>query len=116
MPLVTMKAHHLLNIAANDGSRQFGELPETVSFDRLRSHLETLPDTRVTDFLTDHITEVWIDFSFRGHHFTVNNQYGDYCFFVQETQAPDEILEAVLTHCRSLLGEERKPAAHDGAA
>lgn len=111
-----MKAHHLLNIAAHDGSRLFGELPETVSFDRLRGHLETLPGTRVTDVLTDHITEVWIDFSFRGHHFTVNNQYGDYWFFVQEPQAPDVILEAVLTHSRSLLGEERKPAAHDGAA
>jgi len=97
MPLVPMGTHHLLNIAMHDGSRQFGELPESASWDKLRGHLETLAGATVTDFITDDVTEVWIDFNFRGHHFSVNNQNGDYWFFVQDPQSPDEILEAVLT-------------------
>ena len=89
-----------------DGSRHFGDLPETASWDELRRHIETLPGTRVTGFITDGITEAWIDFAFRGHHFSVNNQFGNYWFFVRDPKARDEILEEVLTYCESLLGKE----------
>ena len=110
-----MKSHPLLNIAMHDGSRQFGELPETASFEELRNHVETLVGAHVTDFITDGIVEAWIDFDFRGHHFSVNNQFGDYWFFVQGPQAGDEILDAVLAHCRSLLGRERASGQIDAA-
>jgi hypothetical protein len=102
-----MGKSHLLNFAMHDGSRKFGELPQTVPWDRLRRHLEMLPGATVTNFITDEITEAWIDFSFRDQRLSVNNQFGDYWFFVEAPQAPDETLEAVLTYCRSLLGDKR---------
>ena len=94
----------LLRTIMNDGSRYFGDLPQTVSWYELRDHVERLNGAKVTAFLTDHVTEAWIDFSYRGYDFSVNDQFGDYWFFVKEVDCPDEILEAVRSHCQSLLG------------
>jgi hypothetical protein len=98
---------HLLNFIMNDGSRQSGELPQTSSWHELREHLEKLNGVTVTDFITDDITEVWIDFTLGGHLFSINNQFGDYWFFVSDPNCPDELLTAVLSHSSLLLGEER---------
>jgi len=57
----------------------------------------------VINYLTDNVTEMWLDFSFRGHRFIVNNQLGEYWFFVTEPICPDDILRAVVEYCESLL-------------
>ena len=94
----------LINVIMHDGSRQFGELPQSANWNRLRRHIAALSGVTKTTLLTDHVTEAWIDFSFRVHQFSVNTQFGNYWFFVEKPTCPDEILEAVLSHCRSLLG------------
>jgi hypothetical protein len=94
----------LYSIIMHDGSRHFGDLPQTVLWHALRDHIEELEGAVVTGFVTDEVTEAWIDFSYRGHEFSVNDQYGEYWFFVQDPECPDEILEAVLSHCKLLLG------------
>ena len=99
-------AEGFLSIVMNDGSRHFGELPQTVLWYELRDHIEVLEGASVTDFVTDHVTEAWIDFSYRGHRFSVNDQFGDYWFFVEDPNCPDEILRAVLSHCELLLGKQ----------
>lgn len=101
-------AGELLNFIASDGSRQFGELPQTVLWYELRDHIEKLDGAALTDFLTDHITEAWIDFTYSGYRFTVNDRCGDYWFFVDEPSCPEEILKAILSLCKGLLGERRK--------
>jgi hypothetical protein len=95
----------LLNITAKDGSRQFASLPESRSWYALRDHLTRLPGVTVTEFLTDGFTEAWIDFSFRGHSFTVNNQWGEYWFFVRQPECPDAILSEVTDYCRRFLAK-----------
>ncbi|HEV8431063.1 MAG TPA: hypothetical protein VGQ41_24380 [Pyrinomonadaceae bacterium] len=93
----------LLTIEMKDGSRHFGDLPQTVLWHQLRSHIEKLAGAEVTNFVTDNVTEAWIDFSYRGYCFSINDQFGDYWFFVNDPKCPDEILEAVLSHCELLL-------------
>ena len=95
----------MLNLIMNDGSRHFGDLPQTASWYELRDHIATLDGAEVTGFITDHVTEAWIDFDYAGHHFEVNDQYGDYWFFVDDPECPDEILERVLAYCAILLIE-----------
>jgi hypothetical protein len=87
----------------HDGSRHFASLPEVWPFNLLRQHVAKLAGTLVTDYLSDEVTEVWLDFSFRGHTFTINNQYGEYWFFVGNPACPDDILAAVVEHCELLL-------------
>lgn len=101
-------AEELLNVIMNDGSRQFGELPQTVLWHELRDHIERLDDAVVTDFITDNITEAWIDFSYHGCRFSVNDQFGDYWFFVDDPNCPDEVLKSILSHCKLLLVSDRK--------
>lgn len=96
-------AAKLINIIMNDGSRHFADLPESIDWYQLRDHIQRLDGARVTNFLTDNITEVWIDFAYRGHQFSINNQFGSYWFFVENPQCSDEILEAVLRHCELVL-------------
>ena len=87
----------------HSGARQFAELPEDCSWDEFRRHIAHLPGAKVTGYVSDQVTEMWLDFSFRGHAFTVNNQFGDYWIFVRDPMCPDDILVAVVEHCEALL-------------
>jgi hypothetical protein len=87
----------------NDGSRQFAALPESESWHRLRDHVSELAGAQVTDLITDEITEAWLDFTYRGQRFNVNNQFGEYWFFVRDPSCADDILTEVVRHCDSLL-------------
>ena len=93
----------LFNFKMNDGSRNFADLPETVFFDELREIAGKLDGARETGFVTDWVTEVWLDFEFRGHKFSINNQNGDYWFFVEKPDCPDEILLEVAGHFQKHL-------------
>ncbi|HEX8247613.1 MAG TPA: hypothetical protein VF599_05560 [Pyrinomonadaceae bacterium] len=86
-----------------DGSRHFADLPEVVFFDEFADHVEKLEDAEITEFITDGVVEMWLDFEYRGHHFSVNNQFGDYRFFVQDPDCADEISLEVCDHFRRLL-------------
>lgn len=108
-------AQPLMNITMNDGSRKFGELPQSVTWYELRQHIGKLDGASVTEFITDDVTEAWIDFSFRGYQFAVNNQFGAYWFFASDPQVADEILGKILSHCGSLLDDEEETLHIDGA-
>jgi len=45
----------------------------------------------------------WIDFDYAGQTFTVNDQFGEYWFFVRDPNCSDEVLMTVATHCEQLL-------------
>jgi len=89
----------LFDYRAHDGSRQFAALPEVFPWELLRDRINELSGALVTDYMTDNVTEMWLDFSFRGHKFTVNNQFGEFWFFVQDPACPDEVLTTVIEHC-----------------
>jgi hypothetical protein len=93
----------MLNLIMNDGTRHFGDLPQTVSWYDLRDHIAQITGAEITGFVTDDILEAWIDFDYKGHHFSVNDQNGDYWFFVDDPACPDDILSDVLFYCSLLL-------------
>ena len=87
----------------NDGSRHFVDMPEVVFFDDVADHVEELEGAEITEFITDGVLEMWLEFDFSGHHFSVNNHLGDYWFFVDDADCPEEILLEVMAHFRQLL-------------
>ncbi len=93
----------LREIKMNDGARHFVDLPEVVFFDKVADHVENLEGAEITEFLTDGIVEMWLDFEYRGHKFSVNNQLGDYMFFVEDASCNEEILLEIIDHFRKLL-------------
>ena len=82
----------------HNGSRHFADLPYLASFASMRKHVRTLNGAVETAFVTDQVTEMWLDFSYSGHRFTVNNQYGEYWFFVDDPTCPEPILVEVVQH------------------
>ena len=93
----------LFDLRMNDGSRHFADMPEAVFFDDFADHTEKLEGAEITEFITDGVVEMWLDFEYRGHQFSVNNQHGDYWFFVKDSDCPEEILLEVCDHFRRLL-------------
>lgn len=93
----------LLEIKMNDGARHFVDMPEVIFFDDFYDYTEELDGAEITEFLVDGVVEMWLDFEFRGHKFSVTNQFGDYWFFVQNPDCPEEILLEIIAHYRKLL-------------
>jgi hypothetical protein len=98
----------LFDVRMNDGSRHFGELPETYDVEkpqwhRLKAHVEQLPGAKLLSFVTDDVTEAWIVFSFAEHEFSLNNQQGQWWAFVQNVACPDELLLRMLDYLESEL-------------
>lgn len=93
----------LLDIRMHDGSRHFVGLRASANWYEVRDHVERLSGAQLTGFVTDGITEAWIDFSFRDHQFSINDQFGEFWFFVANPACPDGILIQVATHFRHIL-------------
>lgn len=100
----------LLMMIMHDGSRHFGSVPQVADWYAVRDHVSRLPGAQLTGFVTDHVTEAWIDFSYAGHRFSINDQFGDYWFFVDDPTCPDAILQQMLDHFETLSTAE----AHQG--
>lgn len=96
----------IFSIIMHDGSRHFESLPESIDWDDLRDHIALLPGAQITGFVTDQLFEVWIDFTYRGHRFSVNNPFDSYWFFVEDPQCPEEILIEVIAHCEQATGND----------
>jgi hypothetical protein len=94
---------NLLENKLIDGSRHFVDMPEVAFFDDFYDHTEELEGARLTEFVTDGVTGMWLDFEFRGHEFSVTNQFGDYWFFVRDPECSEEILFEIIEHFRQLL-------------
>jgi hypothetical protein len=89
----------LFDLRMADGSRHFAGIPQTISWYQLRDHLAATPDAVVTAFVTDHVTEAWIDVSYQGYHFQINDQYGEFWLFVTEVDCPDSVLRSFVAAC-----------------
>ena len=94
----------LFDFNMNDGSRNFMNLPTNIiGWSDLYKYLGKLDGVKKTGFLTDNVTEVWMDFSFRGYNFSVNNQMGEYWFFSENAECPEAVLDEIVEYCEKLL-------------
>ncbi len=93
----------IFDFRMHDGSRNFTDLPMTQDWYAVRDHVRLLPGATLTGFVTDDVTEAWIDFTWRGHRFSINNQYGDDWFFVDDPLCPEGFLMEVRAHWAELL-------------
>jgi hypothetical protein len=98
----------LFDVRMNDGSRHFADLPETYDvqrpeWHRLRESVEQLAGARVVGFVTDNVTEAWLDLELEGQQFSLNNQHGRWWLFVQDPSCADVLLLRVLDHFEGVL-------------
>lgn len=98
----------LFDLRMPDNSRHFAELPEGSSqgapqWDLIRAHVALLPGAHLTSFVTDHVTEAWIDFEYGSHRFSLNNQQGMWWMFVADPSCPVPVLTQVFNHFERVL-------------
>lgn len=93
----------LTDIRVHDGSRNFLSLPQSQLWHRVRDHVAALDGAELTGFLCDGVTEAWIEFTFREWKFSINDQLGEYWFFVNDPQCPDAVLQLVGRHFAAFL-------------
>ena len=86
----------LLNETMSDGSRLFLQLPQTCPPSSLLRQIVRLGGI-LTAFVSDEITgETWIDFCYKGWKFSIHNPYGEYCFFTENSECPEAILQSMI--------------------
>ena len=86
-------------------NHSFCRFPQTRFWHELRDHLSALPGVVVTDFTDAPIVGSWLDFTFSGHHFTINAESGEFVFFVEDTDCPESVRAEITSHFESLLAE-----------
>jgi hypothetical protein len=94
----------LIDRRTDDGSRHFAVLPKTCTWQALCEHLLLLQGAEIANFVAAGVAEAWIDFTYQGHRFWVNEQGGKFSFLVRDPQCPDLILYQVASHCEALVG------------
>jgi len=87
----------------HDGSINFLLLPTgSTSPIRLAFRVLSLWGAFPTAYIPS-LDEAWIDFRYKGNKFSINNQYGDFWFFVENSSCPDSVLLEVANHFEKLL-------------
>ncbi|MEO7326188.1 MAG: hypothetical protein ABIW82_15285 [Dokdonella sp.] len=98
-----VRSVELLDERMHDGSRHFALLPQTQSPLRLLFSVFTLVGAIPRGYLPGLIAGSWLDFRYKGYKFSVNHQYGDFWFFVDDPDCPDSLLTKVASHFAKLL-------------
>jgi len=94
----------LIDRRTDDGSRHFVCLPAGTDWHTLRDHIPDLPGAELADHLPNGVSQVRIGFTYRGHHFAVSEQQGEYRLFVRDPQCSDVTLYRVGRHFEDMLG------------
>jgi hypothetical protein len=93
----------LLQDTMNDGSRNFLLLPTgSTPPIRLVFRVLSLWGAYPTAYIPS-LGESWIDFRYKKQKFSINNQYGDFWFFVENPKCPDSVLLEVANHFERIL-------------
>ena len=82
----------------------FRKFPQTRFWHEVRQHLATLPGVAVTNAADEPVVGSWIDFTFRGHSFTINAESGEFLFFVED--CPASVRAEVTAHFEPFFAEQ----------
>lgn len=82
----------------------FCKFPQTRFWHEVRGHLATLPGITITSFEDRPVGGSWLDFTFRGHSFTIHAESGEFVFLVED--CPVSVCAGVAAHFQPLSAEE----------
>jgi hypothetical protein len=87
----------LIDVRALDGSRQFAAIPDHGDWNALQHRLAASPGVVITAFISDGVTQAITDFTYGGHQFTVDTQFGELWLFVSDPDCPEQLLVDIVT-------------------
>ena len=90
----------------------FCKFPQTRFWFEVGERLLKLRGVVVTGVADDPVVGSWIDFTFRGHFFTINAESGEFVFFFEDTLCPEIVRAEVSAHFAPFFAE--KTGLEDG--
>lgn len=84
-------------------NESFASFPQTRFWYEVHDHLASLQGVVITSSADAHIVGSWIDFSFRGHAFSINATAGEFRFYVEGAECSRAILEGLVGHFESFF-------------
>ena len=104
-------------IMPGSGSRRFAAFRAVGGYLLLKQLVSELPGARIVGYV-EGITEMWLDFDYRGHMITINDQFGEYWFFVRDSTTPEQPLEEIVSYFELTLPKRDQYAddVHDAWA
>ena len=97
--------HPVINLTMKDGSRHFLGLPADHHPSRLWLGVKLLPHAKTGEYLED-IVEAWFDFTYKGLSYSVHNTFGEFWFFANDPEAPEQDLHFLRVHFLTVIGLE----------
>lgn len=94
----------LLDFRNADGSRHFASIPDlfgSLEWKAMHQRLSSLPGVTVTHFI-DASSQAITDFTYRGHEFTVDAQFGELWFSTPDWGCPNGLLAEVISLFRKI--------------
>jgi hypothetical protein len=83
--------------------RQFAASPETVSWMRLRRHLDAMPGGALVDLACDRMNEAALVFTYREHRFGVDSRDGEFRLNVEDPNCPEDVRHDVIEYVKQLV-------------
>jgi hypothetical protein len=83
----------------------FRKFAQTCFAYQLRDHLAGLQGAAITDTIDAPIAGSWIEFTYGGHSFTINEEAGEFVFSVEEPECPQCLLSDVSAHFEPFFAE-----------
>jgi hypothetical protein len=87
--------------------KTFAALPETVSWVRLRRHLDVMTGAALVDVTCDRMNEAALVFTYRGHRFGVDLHEDAFRFNVEDPNCPHDVLREVTAYAGELVKPRR---------
>lgn len=87
----------------SSGWRLFATRRESVSWVRLRRHLDDMPGAALVDVACDRMNEAALIFTYRGHRFGIELVDDAFRFTVEDETCPDNVLKDVLGYADRML-------------
>jgi hypothetical protein len=87
--------------------KEFATFPETVSWVRLRRHVDAMPGGALVDVACDRMNEAALVFTYRGHRFGVDLHEDAFRFSVEDANCPPDVRGDVLAYVEQLVKPRR---------
>jgi hypothetical protein len=95
-------------VSQSSNWKQFASLPETVSWVRLRRHLDAMPGGALVDVACDRMNEAALIFTYRGQRLGVDLHDDVFRFNVEDPDCPEDVLREVVAYAGQLVKPRRE--------
>lgn len=87
-------------------SDSFCNFSQTRLWHELHDRLSALSGVAITHFADAPVVGSWLDFTFKGHHFSISAESGEFAFFVEGKDCPECVRAEIIAHLQPFFSSQ----------